>query len=67
GGKPSDAGRGGQSAAGGVDGSGAWDDLADTVENIRTRFGEKAVRPARLAEAEDVSNPDRLYGPGDSG
>lgn len=67
GGKPSDAGRGGRSAAGGLDGSGAWDDLADTVENIRTRFGEKAVRPARLAEAEDVSNPDRLYGPGDSG
>ncbi len=45
------------------DGSGAWDHLADTVEDIRSRFGERAVRPARLADTPDVSDPDRLYGP----
>ncbi len=45
------------------DAGAAWDDLADTVADIRTRFGDRAVRPARLADAPDVSDPDRLYGP----
>ncbi len=46
------------------DGSGAWGDLADAVEDVRNRFGDRAVGPARLAGAPDVSDPDRMYGPG---
>jgi DNA polymerase-4 len=30
----------------------AWDDLADAVSSVRGRFGDGAVRPARLLEAD---------------
>ena len=47
----------------GFESSGPWDELADTVEDIKTRFGRSAIHPARLAsgstnqESDDSTSP----------
>jgi DNA polymerase-4 len=34
-----------------------WEDLADTVDEVRSRFGTTAIRPARLVEDRDRQPP----------
>ena len=49
-----------------VQGGEGWDDLSDTVDSIRLKFGRGAVVPAPL-RTPGSETPDRVSAPGDGG